>query len=154
MEYPVNSKTIKESKQSRNKRFQPIKISTSVLLLLSLFTSYSFANNNIRATYNFNYEWKVFVGDDENASAASFNDSSWKPVSLPHSWNEDEAFKNDIKDLSTGIAWYRKTFKVPEKHQNQKVFIEFEGVRHAAEVYINGNYVGIHENGIMAFGFD
>ncbi len=130
------------------------KLNTTVFILLFLFSLHTQANANNRATYNFNYQWKVFVGDDEKASDPAFNDSSWKQVSLPHGWNEDEAFKNDIKDLSTGIAWYRKTFKVPEIHQNQKIFIEFEGVRHAAEVYVNGNFIGLHENGIMAFGFD
>ena len=34
------------------------------------------------------------------------------------------------------------------------VFVEFEGARQAAEVYLNGKYVGLNENGVMAFGFD
>ncbi|NCU03334.1 MAG: glycoside hydrolase family 2 protein, partial [Chitinophagaceae bacterium] len=112
---------------------------------------YSFAQ---RAKYNFNPQWKVFVGDDSVFSSPSFNDAAWKQVTLPYAWNENDAFKKDIVDLSTGIAWYRKRFKLPPSAKGQKVFLEFEGVRQAAEVYVNGKYAGLHENGVTAFGFD
>ncbi len=107
-----------------------------------------------RVKYNFNPSWKVFVGDDANAASVGYDDSKWKQVTLPWAWNEDDAFKKDIVDLSTGIAWYRKHFKLPASAKNQKVFIEFEGVRQAAEVFINGERAGLHENGVTAFGFD
>ncbi|MFT3844948.1 MAG: DUF4982 domain-containing protein [Lacibacter sp.] len=107
-----------------------------------------------RVKYNFNPSWKVFVGDDANASSVGYDDSKWKQVTLPWAWNEDDAFKKDIVDLSTGIAWYRKHFKLPASAKNQKVFIEFEGVRQAAAVYVNGQYAGLHENGVTAFGYD
>src|SRR5690606_25263511 len=51
------------------------------------------------------------------------------------------------------IVWYRKTFRVPDL-KSKKVFIEFEGVRQGGEFYLNGEYLGIHENGVMAVGFD
>ncbi len=107
-----------------------------------------------RATYNFNPGWKLFVGDPAGADKSVFDDSAWKHVTLPRPWNEDEAFKKDIKDLSTGIAWYRKTFSLPANAVDKKVFIEFEGVRFAGEVYLNGKFLGRHENGVTAFGFD
>lgn len=107
-----------------------------------------------RVKYNFNPSWKVFVGDDANAASVGYDDSKWKQVTLPWAWNEDDAFKKDIVDLSTGIAWYRKHFKLPASAKNQKVFIEFEGVRQAAAVYVNGQYAGLHENGVTAFGYD
>lgn len=110
--------------------------------------------NAQRSKYNFNSSWKVFVGDDSAAINKDYNDQGWKAVTLPYAWNEDEAFKKDIADLSTGIAWYRKHFKLPAAAKGQKVFIEFEGVRQAGSVYVNGKYAGLHENGVMAFGFD
>jgi len=107
-----------------------------------------------RVKYNFDPGWKVFVGDDSSASTFGFNDRAWKNVTLPYAWNEDEAFKKDIVDLSTGIAWYRKHFKVPASAKGQKVFLEFEGIRQAGEFFVNGRSIGIHENGVTAFGFD
>ena len=107
-----------------------------------------------RVKYNFNPEWKVFVGDDSLAISPLYNDTKWKSVTLPYAWNEDDAFQKDIVNLTTGIAWYRKKFKLPAISKGQKVFLEFEGARQAAAVYVNGQYVGLYENGVTAFGFD
>src|SRR6188768_3327259 len=74
-----------------------------------------------RTTYNFNSDWLLFVGDPKGAEAVSFDDGSWKSVTTPHPWNEDDAFRKDIKDLSTGIAWYRKHFKLPADSRDKKV---------------------------------
>lgn len=106
-----------------------------------------------RAKYNFNSDWKIFIGDT-SAAAPDFNDAGWKKVTLPYAWNQQEAFRKDITELSTGIAWYRKKFTLPASAAGQKVFLEFEGIRQAGEFYVNGQRVGIHENGVMAFGFD
>ena len=94
------------------------------------------------------------MGDDSLAYQDNFNDKNWKKVTLPYAWNEDEAFKKDINDLSTGIAWYRKHFKIPASAKGQKIFLEFEGIRQAGEFYLNGKPIGMSENGVMAFGFD
>src|SRR5438067_1150680 len=107
-----------------------------------------------RAKFNFNSDWKVFVGDPKGAETAGFDDSVWKQVTTPYAWNEDDAFRKDIKDLSTGIAWYRKHFKLPADTDGRKIFLEFEGIRHGGEFYLNGRFLGRHENGVMAFGFD
>ena len=112
------------------------------------------ASNAQRAKYNFNPGWKVFVGDNADAYKNDFDDSRWKNITLPYAWNEDEAFKKDIKDLSDSIAWYRKHFKIPASAKGQKIFLEFEGIRQAGEFYLNGKPIGMHENGVMAFGFD
>src|SRR5262245_40806607 len=90
---------------------------TSILMLLllacSCFTFSQTASNGPRAKYNFNSDWKLFVGDTKEAETTNFDDSNWKPITLPHAWNEDDAFRKDIHDLSTGIAWYRKRFTLP-----------------------------------------
>ena len=107
-----------------------------------------------RARYNFNPGWLVLVGDPANAEAPAFDDSAWKPVTLPYAWNEDSAFRVSIHDLPTGVAWYRKHFSVPANSKGQRIFLEFEGIRMAGEVYLNGRSIGLHEDGITAFGFD
>ncbi len=107
-----------------------------------------------RGAYNFNPGWKLFVGDPTNAPLPTFNDSAWSPVTLPHAWNEDSAFKVSIAEHPTGIAWYRKHFKLPPDAAGKKVFLEFEGIRQAGEFFLNGKWIGRHENGVMAVGFD
>jgi len=107
-----------------------------------------------RTTFNFNPGWRVLVGDPNGASSPDFNDSGWKAVALPYAWNEDAAFKVSIAQLPTGVAWYRKHFRLPAEAAARKVFLEFEGIRQAGELYLNGLHIGRHENGAMAFGFD
>jgi beta-galactosidase len=127
----------------------------TMLVLLALSLSFGQTAPRIaRAKYNFNSDWKLFVGDAKGAETADFDDGNWKQVTLPRTWNEDDAFRKDIKDLSTGIAWYRKHFRLPAGTADKKIFLEFEGIRHAGEFYINGKFIGRSENGVMAFGFD
>ncbi len=51
-----------------------------------------------------------------------------------------------------GTAWYRKHFKLPGAAA--KVFLEFEGMRQAGEIFLNGKSVGLSENGVTAYGVD
>ena len=107
-----------------------------------------------RKKYNFNSEWKLRIGDFPKSKDTKFDDSKWKQVTLPHAFNEDEAFKLSIEQLTDTVVWYRKSFQIPELKSNQKVFVEFEGVRQRGDFYLNGHYLGRHENGVMAVGFD
>ncbi len=110
------------------------------LFLLSVFVV-MVANMSAQHHINFNSDW--YIGTPA------------KHVTLPRAWNEDEAFRNDIADLSDSVVWYRKSFRLTtEQVRGKKVFVEFEGIRHAGEVYINDLPIGIHENGVMACGFD
>lgn len=122
-----------------------------VVMCLSLS---AIATDPPQRKYNFNSDWLFQLGDQPDAKEVLCLDADWKKVTLPAAWNEDEAFKKDIVDLSTGIVWYRKHFKLPASAHGKKVFIEFEGIRQAGDFYVNGKLVGFHENGVTAFGFD
>ena len=105
--------------------------------------------------FNFNAGWLVKVGAEKSSSSVRCDDSQWQQVTLPHSYNQQEAFAKRIDDLTDTTAWYRKHFVLPQELKNaKKYFIEFEGVRFAARVFLNGKELGWGENGVMAFGFD
>ena len=123
-----------------------------LFLLIGLFATSTSASE--REKYNFNPEWLLHVGDIEGAEKANFADADWKKISLPRAFNEDEAFRVAIKEMSDTVAWYRKHFRLPRTAKGKKVFIEFEGVRQGADFYVNGRHIGLHENGVMAVGFD
>ncbi|NIJ29647.1 hypothetical protein FHT00_001594 [Sphingomonas insulae] len=107
-----------------------------------------------RATFNLNPAWRMTTGDIAGAEQVGFDDHRWSEVTLPNAFNEKQAFARDIKDLSTGITWYRKRITLPEGAAAGKAFLEFEGVRQAAEVWVNGRSVVLSERGAMAFGAD
>jgi beta-galactosidase len=113
-----------------------------------------------RATYNFNPGWKFIREDVTNAEQVAFDDSKWSDVSLPHTWNDVDSFRVLIshpggdQSIYLGIGWYRKHFKLPAGSDGQKIILEFEGLRQAAHFYLNGQPVGLFENGITACGLD
>ena len=107
-----------------------------------------------RQKLNFNGGWLLKVGDWQEAMSPAIDDSSWQQITLPYAFNGNEAFKVDIVDLTDTICWYRKHFTLSEQDVAGKVFIEFEGARQGADVWLNGQKVGFSDNGVMAFGFD
>lgn len=107
-----------------------------------------------RETFNLNAGWLQFTGDAAGAEQAELDDKGWTGVTLPNAFNEKQAFARDIKELSTGITWYRKHVTLPKRAAGGRVFLEFEGVRQAAEVWVNGRAVALSENGVTAFGAD
>ena len=124
----------------------------TALIALTAITAMAYtvpANNRVK--FNFDIGWKLNKGDASGAEATAFNDASWKTISLPYAWNEDDAF---AKGVSTGIVWYRKHFTIPASYAGSKVFVEFEEIRQAGEVYCNGKLIGRSENGVSASGFD
>lgn len=94
------------------------------------------------------------VGDDAAFSGSVFDDRGWTKVTLPHAFNETEAFARDVHQLSDGIVWYRKHFRLPNDAPHGRALLEFQGVRQAADVWVNEKKVGTSENGVMAFGID
>jgi beta-galactosidase len=113
-----------------------------------------------RVTYNFNPGWKFIRQDAPGAQEPAFDDSQWETVSTPHSFNDVDSFRVIIDhsggDRGTykGLSWYRKHFKLPAEAAGSKVFVEFEGMRQAGDVYFNGKPFGLYENGITGYGVD
>ncbi|MFT2009948.1 glycoside hydrolase family 2 protein [Pontibacter sp. 13R65] len=140
--------------ERNNSRKKLSSVAGLFLLLTLLLASGTTASAFSRTKFNFNPGWKVLKGDPAGAEAPDYNDASWRKVTLPWAWNEDEAYRLDIHSLTTGVAWYRKEFKLPADAAGKKVFLEFEGVRQGGEFYVNGKHIGRHENGAMAVGFD
>ncbi len=125
------------------------------LLIFFLFFLLHGASAFERQKLNFNADWLLAVGDYADASKPDFDDTAWQHVTLPYAFNGDEAFRKDIVDLTDTVVWYRKEFKADSlKFKEAKVFIEFEGARQGADVWLNGQKVGFSDNGVMAFGFD
>jgi beta-galactosidase len=128
---------------------------------LSAATSGSYAPpQSPRATFNFNIDWKFFRDDASGAESPAFDDSQWATISTPHTFNDVDSFRKIIVhsggDVGTykGLAWYRKHFKLPADLSGRKVFLEFEGMRQAGDIFLNGKQIGLYENGVTAYGLD
>jgi beta-galactosidase len=113
-----------------------------------------------RAKLSFDLDWKFIREDVAGAEAPAFDDSSWTTVSTPHTFNDVDSFRQIIShsggDRGTfkGVVWYRKHFKLPARLAGDKIFLEFEGMRQAGDIFLNGKEVGLYENGVTAYGLD
>ncbi|HXE08818.1 MAG TPA: DUF4982 domain-containing protein [Acidobacteriaceae bacterium] len=113
-----------------------------------------------RATYNFNLDWRFIREDVPGAESPAFDDAKWSTVSTPHSFNDVDSYRELIshsggdKGTYKGLSWYRKHFVLPADLTGRRIFLEFEGMRQAGDIYLNGKQVGLYENGINPYGID
>ena len=83
-----------------------------------------------------------------------FNDlPEGREVRIPHSVSKTpfNYFSETIYQKESG---YLKTFTISRKYKGKRFFIDFAGVAHRAEVYINGELLGEHNCGYTAFRFE
>jgi len=97
--------------------------------------------------FDFNQGWKYRrLGSDD-----------WQQITLPHDAMLSEPRAADSPG-GTNTGWfaardyeYVKTFYVPSEWEEQEISIEFEGIYHRAELYVNGTLIPAHPNGYFGF---
>jgi len=88
--------------------------------------------------------WRYLKGQDQTTfAAASFDDSTWSQVGIPHGANYLTTFLNAVSGggdgfLDGGAQWYRLRFTLAAQYAASKILVEFEGAHTGAQVYING----------------
>ncbi len=112
----------------------------------------------IRKKVNFNTEWLYSPTDSTDGELVDFYDREFEQVSLPHAntlltRHKGPDFQQQIESYRF-ISWYRRHFVLDESYRGKRIFIEFEGVASAAEVYVNETYIGEHKGAYTGFSFD
>ena len=94
----------------------------------------------------------------------------WIEVVLPHDWMFRQPFRDQAEKIKPtdvlesvidnpgyfqhGVAYYRKVFDMPPAVEHSRVRLEFDGVMHNCDVWLNGHYLGGHVSGYTDFSFD
>jgi beta-galactosidase len=133
---------------------------------------FSFGAQNREATF-------AKSGAFPAVTRASFDDSAWRKIDLPHDWAVELPFEKgdpvldrdgkptgryDLPDHGakpvgrnypeTSIGWYRRVFDIPAEDAGKRISIEFDGIfRHAMFIF-NGHYIGEEFSGYAPFRFD
>ncbi len=102
-------------------------------------------------TVSLDGEWLFRLDPNDEGKAAGWMRSApggdWRTVIVPHTWNvepENAGYH--------GAAWYQREIAVPRDWQGASVRVRFGAVYHTAEVWLNGEPVGVHERlGYTAF---
>ena len=108
---------------------------------------------------NFDFGWKFMEQDVAGAEAASFDDTKWQSVDLPHDW---DIFHAPSADAPTGngggyypggTGWYRKQVKDTDLKlaNGETLWLNFEGVYQCSEIFVNGTKVSTHAYGYTPF---
>ncbi len=112
-----------------------------------------FNNADIREQ-DFNFGWKFMQDGLLGAETPEFDDSEWRSIRLPHDWSVEHSFDPNLDGatgyLPGGVGWYRKTFNL-ELKDNQEAYILFDGIYNHSDVYLNGKKLGYRPYGYVPF---
>lgn len=128
--------------------------------IAALFTATMTMAQTSRVETNLNTNWKFSLSDNEESKSLSFNDKSWRNVTIPHDWSMESDFKADAAMgneggyLPAGTGWYRKVLNMPKAWEGKTVKLVFDGVYQDSKVYVNGDSVGSHFYGYTPFVVD
>lgn len=123
---------------------------------------------------NLNGKWKFKYVKNPSLTPiefykSNFNTSDWDNISVPGNWqlqgNYDPPVFTNIKYPfepnppyvpknynPTGL--YRHEFSLPNDWKDKEIFIHFEGVQSAMTLWVNGQNVGYHEDGMLPAEFN
>jgi beta-galactosidase len=79
---------------------------------------------------------------------SSFDDSSWKSLTLPHDWGIEGPFQQQGGDGATGrlpfsgVGWYRRHLEIPAGDAGKQLYLDVDGAMSYATVWLNGQLVG------------
>ncbi|KAK4119262.1 glycoside hydrolase family 2 protein [Parathielavia appendiculata] len=91
---------------------------------------------------------------------ASFDDSSWEGLNLPHDWAIKGPFNapgisGGMGRLPTnGVGWYRRKVTVAPEDKGKSIFLDIDGAMSYSAVWVNGRLVGGWPYGYASFRLD
>ena len=97
-----------------------------------------------------NYDWLYkpdFVPEDIKCTPEA---AGYETVDLPHT-NKMLPLNYFSETEYQFVSCYKKLLEIPEEWQEKSIFLEFEGVMLACDVYCNGILTGRHEGGYTPF---
>ena len=152
----------------------PAAVAPREQLLFDFGWKFTFGNGNDPAKdLGFGFGQSDFskTGDFKFATAG-FDDSAWRTLNLPHDWavelpfvwddsgrGDNQLRSHGYKPLGrrypeTSVGWYRRAFDIPTGDKGRRIWIEFDGAFRDALVFVNGCYIGRHDDGYVPFRFD
>ncbi|ANW95877.1 hypothetical protein AXE80_06105 [Wenyingzhuangia fucanilytica] len=123
----------------------------NLLIIIVLVLSIIYNPVNAQLKYTINESWH-FTKDSTIVNINQFlaQKNRGELVNIPHTWNDKDVV-DENKGFYRGAGWYTKKVRIPSSYKNKQVFLFFEGVSTAAEVYINKKLAKTHIGGFTRF---
>ncbi|KAK1564007.1 glycoside hydrolase superfamily [Colletotrichum navitas] len=99
-------------------------------------------------------------GKNVSYTQASFDDSAWESVNLPHDWAIKGPFKAPgiIGIMGSlpinGVGWYRRNLIFSRDDVNKSIYLDIDGAMAYAAVWLNGELIGGWPFGYASFRLD
>jgi beta-galactosidase len=158
---PLNLKMVDERiHRMYQRKVSMMALIAAVCCLLMAGCQIAGSQKQISRTYDFCFDWKFFKGDAANASQMDSDESGWDDIRLPHDWSiagpidRKNPGGKDNGFFPGGIGWYRKHFRLSPDDEDKQIFIQFDGIYHNSEVWINGHSLGVRPYGYISFQHD
>ncbi len=87
-----------------------------------------------KSSYEFNENWKYFIGDNASFAQETFNDKTWKTGNI----SKQIGFFNPQKQKQ--IGWFRKTIMVDSSLLNKSLALSVWTIENC-EIYLNGKQI-------------
>jgi beta-galactosidase len=143
-------------------------------LLLDFGWQFAFGNGDDPSKdFNFGFNQSDFSKTGTfKIATAQFDAGNWRKLNLPHDWAVELPFVHDDKGdednrmtshgykplgrryPATSVGWYRRAFTVPQSDRGRRIWIEFDGAMRDIMLFVNGCYIGRHDDGYTSFRFD
>ena len=109
---------------------------------------------SLNGTWKFKYIPSSTIGPDSLFYSKNFDISKWDHIKVPGHWELQGFAEPNYKSVDEGTGLYRTTFTGPASFAGKQVFIRFEGVQYAYEVYVNGKKGGEWSSSYNAASFN
>ncbi len=100
-----------------------------------------------------NRNWRFSRVATPEVRGPDFDDSGFERVVVPHANIRLPWHSFDEKDYQF-VSVYRRHFKLPQETRGRRVFVDFEGVMTASNVWLNGVHLGEYKGGYTPFSFE
>ena len=113
-----------------------------------------------RQTQSLDSGWRFLQSDASDAQSPTFDDSTWKLVTLPHDWSIAGPVEENAPSRAaggffpTGVGWYHRTLNLTKLDPTKRTFIAFDGIMANSDVYCNGELLGHRPYGYVSFNYD
>lgn len=120
-------------------------------------------NDFLKASNHFYKRPEGNPGQDFPFVQYNFDDTTWKPVTIPHDWAAKEEFYQGwnapigggMGRLPVqGVAWYRKKLIIPKEDKEKSIYLDIDGAMSYAMIWINGKLAGGWPYGYASFRVD
>ncbi len=82
------------------------------------------------------------------------NTTQWKPVNIPHNWDDYYGYRRLLHGNLHGDANYKREIVIKQLKNGKRFFLYFEGAGSYTTVLLNGKHVGSHAGGRTTFTLD